>query len=391
VLSGKQITMNILSLRDELIRCKQLGKQTACKLASFQVAGYYAVSGNSKYVKYAERILNCSPRLEYVMPRPEVREPVGWHTSLDGDVVPVYPEFFPSPTRLELQDVYRCHVRLCPNCQKARTDKIRSKLFESFPQMVKDYPNHQFLLLTLTTKNCPIRDLNATIASQYAAWNRMTQRKTWPAVGYLKSLEVTMPWDCHYDGVYLGRMGKRSLDKWIASKQDFRSGLLKTEPTDEAHPHIHGLLMVPGSYFIDKRKYLSQEQWTELWWETARLDYKPMVDVRKVKNISSDTSVGVLEVAKYTTKPEDLAASPEWLYALTEQMHKVRAVSSGGLIADYISQTVLDRIATSIESGDEERRVGQPVVFVWSDYKQMYSCRQIGTLSWTEDNAIFSA
>jgi hypothetical protein len=257
--------------------------------------------------------------------------------------------------------------------------------------MIKDYPNHQFILLTLTTKNCPIQNLNATIASQYAAWDRMSRRKIWPAVGYLKSLEVTMPWDCYYDAVYLGRMGKRSLDKWVASKQNFSSGLLKTEPTDEAHPHIHALLMVPGSYFIDKRKYLSQEQWTELWQGSARLDYKPMVDIRKVKNISSDTSVGVLEVAKYTTKPEDLAASPEWLYGLTEQMHKVRAVSSGGLIGDYISQTVLDRIATSIESGDEQRRVGQPVVFVWSDKNQQYDCRQIGTLSWTEDDVIFSA
>jgi hypothetical protein len=262
---------------------------------------------------------------------------------------------------------------------------MRAKMFQSMPRIKQDYPDYRFLFLTLTVVNCNIWNLGLVIQLMQKGWNRMTQRVVWPAEGYIKSLEVTMPWDCYYEDEYLGRMGKKSLDNWVERRKrqgGFRPGLLRTEATDEAHPHIHALLMVPSSYFGGD-SYLSQEQWTQLWRDCARLDYKPIVNVKAVKPDTEGGSEGarsVLEVVKYTTKPEDMAASAEWLYGLTEQMYKVRAVSVGGVIADYVSQAVLNRIDDSITAGDEQRRVGTPVVFEWVPRKENYVMAQVGDI-----------
>jgi hypothetical protein len=117
----------------------------------------------------------------------------------------------------------------------------------------------------------------------------------------------------------------------------------------------------------------------------VRLDYKPIVNVKAVESArenGSETSRSVLEVVKYTTKPEDMAASPEWLYGLTEQMHSVRAVSVGGVVADYVSQAVLDRIDKTMTSGDEEKRLGAPVVYEWNPFEKTYELKQLGHLVW---------
>jgi plasmid rolling circle replication initiator protein Rep len=353
-------------------RVTQVEKMRACKYASLKVVEYYALSDDEGHRRKAQRILNCSPRLEFVIPPPELQRPS--YSSHACSIV------------MELQHANRCHSRHCPMCQKGRVDKMRAKMFQAMPQLLTDYPDYRFLFLTLTVANCNIWSLGATIESMYKGWNRMTQRKIWPAVGYIKSLEVTMPWDCYYDGCYIGRMGKKSLDAWIDRRERqgiFRAGLLRTEPTDEAHPHIHALLMVPGSYF--GRNYLIQSRWTQLWQDAARLDYKPIVNVKVVDSGTengSEASRSVLEVVKYTTKPEDMAASAEWLYGLTEQMHKVRAVSVGGVVADYVSQAVLDRIDKTITSGDEEKRAGAPVVYEWNPFDKNYELKQLGNLTW---------
>jgi hypothetical protein len=141
--------------------------------------------------------------------------------------------------------------------------------------------------------------------------------------------------------------------------------------------------MVPSAYF--KLNYLSQQRWTDLWQDAARLDYKPIVNIKAVDvstESGSEASRSVLEVVKYTTKPEDMAASAEWLYGLTEQMHKVRAVSVGGVVADYVSQAVLDRIDKTMTSGDEEKRAGVPVVYEWNPFDKNYELKQLGHLTW---------
>ena len=54
------------------------------------------------------------------------------------------------------------------------------------------------------------------------------------------------------------------------------------------------------------QNYISQDEWTEFWKKSAKLDYRPIVDVRSIKpknEKTSDIRSAILETAKYPVKP----------------------------------------------------------------------------------------
>ena len=63
---------------------------------------------------------------------------------------------------------------------------------------------------------------------------------------------------------------------------------------------MHVLCAVLPSYYTS-RDYIRQAQWTDMWRDAARLDYTPIVDVRR----ATGTAGSLAEVAKYATKPSD--------------------------------------------------------------------------------------
>jgi hypothetical protein len=88
-----------------------------------------------------------------------------------------------------------------------------------------------------------------------------------------------------------------------------------------------------------------------MWQDALRVDYKPVVDVRivKPKKILADGELldkqaleyegmkaALVEVVKYTVKPEDMVDNPEWFLELVNQLHKTRAVSLGGIFKEYL-------------------------------------------------------
>ena len=73
----------------------------------------------------------------------------------------------------------------------------------------------------------------------------MSQLTIWPALGWVRAVEITR-----------GRDGS-------------------------AHPHYHCLLMVPPTYF--QADYLKQSEWAWLWQECLRVNYRPVIDVKTVK------------------------------------------------------------------------------------------------------------
>jgi plasmid rolling circle replication initiator protein Rep len=185
--------------------------------------------------------------------------------------------------------------------------KWRARFFKAIPKILETYPNARFLLLTLTQRNCELTDLKETLQDMNKAWERLSKRKQFPAIGWIKSVEVT-----------------RSLD-------------------GTAHPHFHALLMVKPSYF--KKNYLSQATWTELWAKSLRIDYTPIVDVRVVKprpghegDLGAGLSAALLETLKYGVKESDLVSDRDWLIELTKQLHKTRAVAIGGVLRDLIRE-----------------------------------------------------
>jgi len=180
----------------------------------------------------------------------------------------------------------------------------KSRLGEALPAIEKDYPKARWLYLTLTVRNCPIVELRETIKLMNSAWQRLTQLKVFPALGFFKSLEVTKGDD------------------------------------GTAHPHFHVLMMVPNSYF-QGTKYIKQDKWVQMWKKAMRLDYDPSVDIRAVKSKSSSTS-NILEIipeiAKYSVKEEDLISDANWMIEYTRQIYKMRAVSLGGVLKKYLTE-----------------------------------------------------
>jgi plasmid rolling circle replication initiator protein Rep len=200
------------------------------------------------------------------------------------------------------------------------------------------HPNARWLFLTLTVRNCPVSELKATLGQMNKAWNKLVQRKQFPALGFVRSTEVT-----------------------------------RAENGD-AHPHFHCLLIVKPSYFSGQN-YVTQAQWAELWQKSLRVDYLPIVDVRSVKPRHAKTnsiSVALLETLKYTVKPDDLLHDAPWLQELTKQLHKTRAVSVGGLLRDYIDDKEPDDLIHVDEDAASESDGEVKVFFGWREMVSRY-------------------
>lgn len=199
--------------------------------------------------------------------------------------------------KLKLDKARFCRVRHCPVCQWRRSLMWKAKAFKILPMVVEAYKNHRWLFLTLTVRNCKITELRDTLQWLNQSWQRMSQRKKFPAIGWIRSTEVTR-----------GKDGS-------------------------AHPHFHCLLLVKPSYF--GKYYMKQHEWVELWRTCLRIDYNPVLDIRPVKRGKQPMEL-VPEILKYCVKESDLVADKEWFLELTRQMHKMRTVATGGVLKEYL-------------------------------------------------------
>lgn len=241
------------------------------------VSDYYARAGKACFNRYAQRVSTCSELLEFrLVPEPSV-----------------------GLLKLKLSGARFCRVRHCPVCQWRRSLMWKAKAYKILPKIVADYPKYRWLFVTLTAKNCKIEYLRTTLDSMNRAFKRLTELKSWPANGWVKSVEVTRG----------------------------RDGI-------SAHPHFHILAIVPPSYF--SHGYMSQAKWVALWQKCLRVDYKPILDIQAIK--SKSPTVIIPEILKYQTKESDLVADREWFLELTRQLHNTRAVAIGGVLRQYMQE-----------------------------------------------------
>ena len=176
----------------------------------------------------------------------------------------------------KLDSMTSCHVRLCPLCNWRRSLKMWSNI-RSIIDYVQTDKDYQYILLTLTVKNCKSIDLNSVIDSLMSAWNRF--------VGYTEI--------------------KKAVKGWYRCLEITHNVNRQSKDFDTYHPHFHCLLCVNPSYFTS-RDYISVEKMSYLWAKAARLDYVPVIDMRKVKPDSTGSISGALaEVCKYTVKSVD--------------------------------------------------------------------------------------
>ena len=143
-------------------------------------------------------------------------------------------------------------------CSWRRSKKIFGQVSKVMDKALEEN-EYRFLFLTLTCANVSGEDLANQLDELFKAFNLLTKRKSVKLAvkGWFRALEVT-------------------------------HNLI----SDTYHPHFHVILAVNKSYFKKPEQYLKQEQWTQLWKDSLKIDYTPIVDVRAFKT-DSKTSMGV--------------------------------------------------------------------------------------------------
>lgn len=243
----------------------------------------------------ARRVDNCAPRLVF---------------TADGD------------GRKTLENAWFCRVRVCPVCQWRRSLKIYGQTTQIVQAAAASRPGgYSWIMLTLTIRNVTGDELPAAITHLHQSWHRLVRTKRWTdtVIGWQRCTEVT-----------------HNVDPDSTSYNTY-------------HPHFHALLAVLPSYW--HKQYISQADWGKMWASAARLDYDPMIDVRRVKD---DTAGAVAEVSKYTTKagdyltPWDVDMMIESVRTLSNALHRRRLLAWGGLLKTLHQQLGLD----DVEDGD---------------------------------------
>lgn len=236
------------------------------KLQNLKIAAHYREYGHHAY---ADRVLNCCSKLAFK------------YGYVESDFV-----------SKKLIAANCCRVRWCIICQWRRSKVWQAKVFQSLPAVLAKYPQHRWLFLTLTVRNCQLAQLRQTIKWMNASFNKWVDRKDWPVDGWLKALEVTRAED------------------------------------GSAHPHFHCLLLIPSEYF--EFGYMSHADWVTAWQKALKVDYLPGVNIKAIP--AGQVYSAIPELLKYSVKPQDLVADSLWLCELTTQLHNLHATDTGGLL-----------------------------------------------------------
>lgn len=224
----------------------------------------------------------------------------------------------------------------------------RARLFSGIPKLIDDHPTAKFLFLTLTVANVPVDDLSATVVQMNKAWHKLIKRKTWPAIGYVRALEITKE---KYDRAYV-------------------------------HPHFHAVLVVKPNYF--SRGYLKTEEWGRIWRDCLKVKYTPNVDIRTIKpKTSKSLTSAVLRTLSYhvkgITNDPTIYDDDQWFGELFNQTDRIRTVSLGGVIRDYLREDDPEDLI-HLESEDDISTNDSSICYYWNPINNQYVTDDKGML-----------
>ena len=228
-----------------------------------------------------------------------------------------------------LRSALLCNRRLCPFCEWRRTRALRARLIAGLNAFAAVEPKWSAVFVTLTQQNCQLADLRSTIREMHAALGRLSKTAMWPTPYWLRRTEVTVK-RLQGEQPTLNTKGSTEVLPHL------EGGRIQS-----VHPHIHCLLLVPPSYW--SHGYVKQLRWQQEWQMAARLDYAPVVDVRRAKARPSDEHLhgvapvaAVIEAAKYATKATDLLALGDELPEFHHQMKGLRLYGVSQALQQYV-------------------------------------------------------
>ena len=229
-------------------------------------------------------------------------------------------------------------------CNWRRSMKYSYQTSRIVDEAIKQSPKGRFLFLTLTVKNVEGKALNSTISQLTKSFDRLFKRAKVQRnlLGYLRSVEVT-----------------------------------HNENDKTYHPHIHVLMMVRPSYFQSKKDYITQKEWSDMWSQSLKVDYVPMIDIRTVKETGKGLRGAVLETAKYPTKPIKMdIENKQVVDDLYNGLYRKRQLGYGGLFKTIKKQLTLDDVENGdlVHTSDDKENIskGTEIVAIWNATKQNY-------------------
>ncbi|HAP8735710.1 TPA: protein rep [Enterococcus faecium] len=200
-----------------------------------------------------------------------------------------------------------CKNRFCPVCayRKARKDSYMLSIMMEAIQAEKGY---KYIFMTLTTPNVPADKLSAEIDRFNKALSKLFRRKrvTTSIKGYVRKLEIT----------------------YNKSRNDY-------------NPHFHLIMAVNKSYFTDKRYYIAQAEWLDMWRDVTGLDGINedgtdeicSLDVRKVNGYRQEKAVS--EIAKYSAKDFEMTYSQDVFDTFYFAMKGRQLMTFNGVFKEY--------------------------------------------------------
>ena len=229
-----------------------------------------------------------------------------------------------------LRSARLCNRRLCPFCEWRRTRAWRARLIAGLNAFNAEQPKWSGVFLTLTVRNCQVHELRDTIRHMHRSLDRLAKASIWPTAHWLRRTEITVSLCDSAVGCPTLPAGTGDLP------------LLGSRRIQSLHPHLHCLLLVRPSYW--SRDYVTQLEWQRQWQMAARLDYTPVVDVRRAKAKPTDDHLhgvapvsAVVEAAKYASKATDLLALGDQLPAFHHEIRGLRLYGISKQLQRYIS------------------------------------------------------
>lgn len=197
-----------------------------------------------------------------------------------------------------------CKYRFCPMCQWRMARKVCREVLGRLRTIEKAHNGVALLFLTLTIKNEPLKELSSTVKLLSKAFQRLQQSKQYKSAVYgsIRAIE------------FLGDNTKNG----------------------ECHPHYHCLLVVNKNYF-KSRDYINFEEWTALWQRSLRVNYRPVINVQRVKPKGKMSAIvaAALEVVKYSVTSSDLEKlSRDEFQELDRQTRNLRQYNYSGELKD---------------------------------------------------------
>lgn len=256
--------------------------------------------------------------------------------------------------QFKLHNTWFCKSRLCPMCAWRRRLELVTETSTILDRALLADSKSEFLFLTLTLKNAELGDLKLVLQQLHKGFYRLMKYKRISNItkGYIRATEITI-----------------------------------NRKTKQYHPHLHIMLMVPKDYSRRKqyKRYVPQEEWVALWRRALRVNYDPVVNIKKVRSRKrkNGTESGELaaakEVAKYQVKSKEyltgqVKSDLVYLDELEGALRNTRQFGYGGLLKEIRKQLLDEEESENgkqkldhIESEIDDDGIARPtIMFKWA-------------------------